>query len=50
MTNVLDCDILLIEFVLQSCNYILFKIKILGKDMNPYIPPAMGEIVTLLFF
>ena len=40
VVNVLDCDIVLGESELQSCNYVPFRINTLGKGMNPLIPPA----------
>ena len=49
MANVLDCDILVSEFELQSRYYVYFRINTLGKGMSPLIFPAMGKIVSLLF-
>ena len=34
----------------SSLFYIHFQTNTLRKGMNPLIPPAMGEIVSLLFF
>ena len=49
MANVLDCDIVVCEFELQSRYYVHFRIYTLGKGMNPFIPSAMDLIVPLLF-
>ena len=48
MAKAMDCGIVVSEFVLQSRYYVHFRS--LGKDMNPLIFLAMGEIVPLLFF
>ena len=40
MVKAMDSGVVVSEFVLQS---------LLGKDMNPLILPAKGEIVPLLF-
>ena len=42
MVEAMDCGIVVSEFVLQSRYYIHFRANILGKGMNPLIPPAMG--------
>ena len=47
MTNVLDCNIVVSEFKLQSPDCIHLRI-ILEKGMNLLIPPAMGLIELLL--
>ena len=41
MVNVLDCDIVVSEFMHQSLYYIHFQIHTLRESMNPFIPPAM---------
>ena len=50
MVKAMDCGIVVSEFVLQSHYYVHFRANTLGKDMNPLILPAMGQIVPLLFF
>ena len=47
---VLDCDIVIKEFELQSRNYVHFRTYTLRKAMNPFLPPAMGCIIPLLLF
>ena len=42
MAKVMDCGIVVREFVLQSCYYVHFRANTLGKGMNPLILPAMG--------
>ena len=42
MVKVMDCGIVVSEFVLQSHYYIHCRANTLGKDMNPLILPAMG--------
>ena len=42
VANMLHCDIIVNEFKLQLCYYILFQRNILGKGMNPLIPPSYG--------
>ena len=42
VANVLDSDIVVSEFELQSRYYVQFRINTLGKCMNPFIPSAMG--------
>ena len=42
MVKVMDCGIVVSEFVLQSHCYDLFRANTLGKGMNPLILPAMG--------
>ena len=44
VANVLDCDIEVSEFKLQSRYFVHFRTNNLGKSMNPLISPA------LLFF
>ena len=50
MVKVMDCGIIVSEFVLQSLYYVHFQANTLGKGMNPLILPSMGKIVLLLFF
>ena len=45
MTNMLDCDIVVSGFKLQSWYYVPFHINTIGKGMNPLIP-----YIVLLFF
>ena len=42
MVKVMDCGIVVSEFVLQSRYYVHFRANILGKGMNPLSLPAMG--------
>ena len=42
VVNVLDCDIVVREFKLQSNYYVLFGTSTLKKGMNPLSPPVMG--------
>ena len=42
MVKVMDCGIVVSEFLLQSGYYVHFRKNTLGKDMNPLILPAMG--------
>ena len=46
----LDSCVDVSEFLLQSYNCILFWTNTLGKSIYPFIPPAMGWILPLLFF
>ena len=41
VVNVLDCDIIISEFKLQSYYYVHFWIKTLGKSENPLILPQL---------
>ena len=50
MVKVMDCKIIVSDFVLQLRYYVHFRTNTLGKGMNPLILPAMGYIVPLLFF
>ena len=49
MADVLDCDIVVSEFELQSSYYAHYQINTLGKDMISFIPIGMGWIVPQLF-
>ena len=51
MANVMDCDIVLSEFELQSHYYYAhFKNNNLGKGMKPLILSAMELTLPLTFF
>ena len=50
MTKVVDSSLNLSEFELQSLYYIHFRTITHEKSMNPIIPPAMCEIISLHFF
>ena len=51
MAKVLDSSLKVSEFELQSHCYLHFWTNMPGKCIEPpYPPPAMGEIVSLLFF
>ena len=41
MVKVMDCGIVVSDFVLQLRYYVHFRANILGKGMNPLILPAM---------
>ena len=44
MVKVMNCGIVVREFILQSCYYVHFRANTLGKGMNPLIlPPAMDK-------
>ena len=47
MANVLDCDIVIREFELQTRHYVHLRTNTLGKGMSS---PTMDPIVSLLFF
>ena len=42
MVKVMDCGIVVSEFVLQSRYYVHFRANTLGKGMNPPYPPSYG--------
>ena len=42
VANVLDCNIVVSKFKLQSHPYIYFGSDIIGKDINPFLSLAMG--------
>ena len=42
MVKVMDSEIVVSEFELQSRNYVHFRTNTLGKVMNPLILPAMS--------
>ena len=42
MVKVMDCRIVVCEFVLQLRYYVHFRANTLGRGMNPLILPAMG--------
>ena len=42
MVKAMVCEIVAREFELHSRYYVHFQTNILGKGMNPLIPPAMG--------
>ena len=42
MVKMMDCRIVVSEFVFQSRYYVHFSANTLGKGMNPLILPAMG--------
>ena len=46
----LDCDIVVSEFELQSRYNVHFLTYTLGKGMNPVIAQAVSQIVPLMFF
>ena len=49
MAKVIDFGIVVRKFKFQSCYYVHVQTNTLGKSMNPFILPAMGEIASLLF-
>ena len=44
VVNVLDCDIVVSEFQIQSRFCVHFRTNALRKDMNSIIPPDMSEM------
>ena len=48
MAKVLDFEVS--EFELDWRCYVLFRTNMLRKGLNPIIPPAMGQIISLLLF
>ena len=50
VTYVLDCDIVVNEFELQTHYYVQFRTDTFGKGKNSFIPSVMGQIVPLLSF
>ena len=50
MANVLDRDIVVSVFELQSRYYVIFQTNTLGNSMKPLIPLAMGWIIQLMFY
>ena len=42
VANVLDCNIVVNEFELQSRYFVYFPTNTLGKDMNHLSPPTNG--------
>ena len=42
MIKVMDCKIVIREFVLQPRYYVHFQANTIGKGMNPHILLAMG--------
>ena len=48
--NVLDCDIVVREFELQSRYYIHNRVYTYGEDMNNFIPPVIGWITSQMSF
>ena len=49
VANMLNSDVIVSEFKLQSCYYTYFQTNILGKGINSLITPAMVSIISLLF-
>ena len=41
MVNMLDCNIIVSKFEVQSRNYIHFQTNTIRKGMNSLIPPIM---------
>ena len=50
VANVLDCDMIVSEFKLQSHYNVHCWSNTLGKGMNTFISPDIGKIVPLKFF
>ena len=42
VVNMLDCDVVGIEFELSSCYYVHFRTNALENDMTPLISSAIG--------
>ena len=50
LADIMDYKILVNEFELQSHYYVHFRTSALGKGINLFIHPSMGQIVLLLSF
>ena len=50
VANVLDCDIVVSSFDIQSHYCIHFRTNTFGKGMKPLIPPAMCKVASPLSF
>ena len=50
LAKMVDCGFEVIEFELQSSNYIHFQTNINENGSERRYPPAMSQIVSLLFF
>ena len=50
MVKELDCGLYVSEFELLTRYYVHFQSNTLGKSLKPLILPAMGCIVSLLFY
>ena len=50
VATVQDCDIIVSEFELQSRYYVYFQTNSIRKVMNSLIFPAIGKIISMLFF
>ena len=50
LVKTMDSGIVVSDFELQSCYYFYFKTNTLVKGLNLHIIPAMGFIISLLFF
>ena len=48
--SVLDCDIVVSDFELQSRYYVYFRFNTIKKGMNFLIPSAINLMVSVLFF
>ena len=49
VANVMDCDIVVSDFDLQSCCYVHFRTNTLGKGMNSLIPNyGLNNTITIL--
>ena len=47
VANVLDGDIVVSVFKLQTPYYVHFRTKTIGKDVNPQPPPKYGSSSTI---
>ena len=50
MAKVLDCGLVVSEFDLDSGYYIHLLVNTLEKGMSTFILPALGWILSLVFF
>ena len=48
VANVLNLDVVVSEFELQSCHYVHFPWGKVENSLSPHPQPAMGYIVPLL--
>ena len=47
VANVLNCDIVVSEFELKSCNYVHFQTNSLEKGINPLTPSLWLKFLNL---
>ena len=50
MVSVIDCDIVVSKFEVQSRYYVYFRTNAHGKGLNPLVPLDIGLIVLFVSF